>query len=60
MSAKSREKQIQIYGMDLLWLIAKRYYDGLTQPSDLYKEQKEQKQTAKQIKEYILARLGGE
>ena len=60
MSAKDQEKQLQLYGMDLLWLIAKRNYDGLKQPSEIFKETHTAKQTAKQIKEHILERLGGE
>ena len=62
MSAKLEEKQVDIYAMDLLWLIAKRNYDGLKQPSDLYfnRDKKTDKRTKQQIIDDLLKGLGGE
>ena len=60
MSAKDQEKQLQLYGMDLLWLIANHYYDGLVRPSKMFEEKHEPLQTAQQIKDHILKMLGGE
>ena len=60
MNAKGWDKQLMLYGMDLLCLIAKHYYDGLQMPSEIYKEKQTSKQTAKEIKDQILEKLGGE
>lgn len=45
--------------MDLLWLLAKRHYNGLPQPSDVANEtKKKDKRTAKQIESDTLKKLG--
>lgn len=60
MNAKSRERQIQLYGLDLLWLLAKRYYDNLPRPSEIAgEENKNAGPTAAEIKENIVRKLGG-
>lgn len=60
MKAKGREKQIQLYGLDLLWLLAKRYYDNLPQPSELANSDNLQPgQSAQSIKNEIIEKLGG-
>ena len=48
--------------MDMLYLLTKRYYDGLKIPSDIYyqREKKADKRSAKQIIEDTLKGLGGE
>jgi len=44
--------------MDLLWLLAKRHYNGLPQPSDIANEtRKKDNRTAKQIKNDIIKKL---
>jgi hypothetical protein len=60
MNAKNRERQVQLYGLDLLWLLAKRYYDNLPQPSEMARSEARQAgPTAEEIKSEILERLGG-
>ena len=59
MNAKGRERQVQLYGLDLLWLLAKRYYDNLPQPSELANNDRRPEQTAAEVKNQILERLGG-
>ena len=52
---------IELYAMDLVYLIAKKSYDGLKQPSDLYyKRAKIDNRTGKQIIEDLVKNLGGE
>lgn len=47
--------------MDLLWLIAKRYYDNLPMPSEFYdKKNKKDTRSAKQIIDDTINGLGGE
>jgi len=59
MSAKYRQRQIDLYGMDLVWLIAKQYYKmEMPRPSEVENEHRKEKQTAKEIKEHLLQRLG--
>lgn len=59
--AKSEEKEFEIYQADLLWLIAKRYYSDLPQPSEVYhKKYKRDTRTAEQILEDTIKSLGGE
>lgn len=61
MSAKDRQRQVDLYGMDLVWLIAKQYYTtDMPRPSELENEHRKDRQTAKEIKEHLLQRLGGE
>lgn len=61
MSAKSEQKRLELYQMDLLWLIAKRWYPNLAQPSDVADDRKmKDTRTAKQIQDDILRQLGGE
>ena len=60
MQAKSREKQVQLYGLDLLWLLAKRHYEKLPQPSEMmYGDTRPKGPSAEDIKKSILERLGG-
>ena len=37
--AKEEQKQLKLYAMDLLWLDAKRHYDGLPKPSEIGNKQ---------------------
>lgn len=61
LAAKHERAQIELYGMDLLWLMAKRYYTGLQQPSDLYyKRKKVDKRSKEQIIRDMIKGLGGE
>ena len=61
LAARNEEKQIQLYGMDLVWLIAKHYYDGLEQPSEIYfKRKKKDRRSGKQIINDLMKKLGGE
>ena len=47
--------------MDLLWLAVKKRYPSLPQPSKLADDRKmKDTRTAKQIKEDLLRKLGGE
>ena len=59
LSAKIKEKQLQVYSMDLLWAVASRYYDSLKKPSDIYYGIKDRR-SAKQIMNDIVRKLGGE
>ena len=59
MQAKSREKQVQLYGLDLVWLLAKRYYENLPRPSEIANETRQKGPTAEEIKQRILDKLGG-
>lgn len=47
-----------MYGMDLLWLIAKKSYNGLPQPSEIASGKKRDTRSAEQIKNDILKKLG--
>lgn len=60
MNAKGRERQIQLYGLDLLWLLTKRYYDDLPQPSEIANSDNRQPgRSAQSIKDEIIEKLGG-
>ena len=61
MSAKAEKRRLDMYQMDLLWLLAKRHYDNLPKPSDIeYESVVRDMRTAKQIQEDIIKKLGGE
>lgn len=60
LTAKSEQKELELYQMDLLWLLAKRRYGNLPQPSKLADDRRtKDTRTAKQIKEDLLRKLGG-
>lgn len=59
--AKSEQERLELYNMDLLWLLAKRYYQNLPQPSDVAESRRVSDiRTAKQIQQEIVRQLGGE
>lgn len=61
LTAKFERANIELYAMDLVYLIAKKDYNGLRQPSDLYFHKKKvDKRTGKQIIEDLIKNLGGE
>ena len=61
LNAKLERANIELYAMDLIYLIAKRNYNGLRQPSDLYFQRKKvDRRTGKQIIEDLMKNLGGE
>ena len=61
LAAKGEERSIEIYGMDLAYMIASHYYSGLKQPSDLYyKADRIDKRSGKQIVNDLIKGLGGE
>lgn len=61
LAAKHERKQVELYGLDLVWLLAKRYYSGLQQPTDIYYKRKtEDKRTAEQIVDDVINSCGGE
>ena len=59
--AKNEVRQIELYAMDLLWSIARTHYSSdIPMPSEIWnKKQKNDRRTAKQIKEDLLKGLGG-
>lgn len=58
--AKSEQERLDIYGLDLLWLLAKRHYQNLPQPSDVAESKRmTDTRTAKQIQQDLAERLGG-
>ena len=57
--AKHEETQIRLYCMDLIALIAKHYYNGVTMPSEVYnKKPKVNRRSAKQIVDDVMNGLG--
>jgi hypothetical protein len=59
--AKEEKKQLEMYGMDLVWLLAKRYYGNLPMPSEIgSKKYKVDKRTAKEIIRDTIKGIGGE
>lgn len=61
LSAKAEKRRLDMYQMDLLWLLVKRHYDNLPKPSDIeYESVVRDMRTAKQIQEDIIKKLGGE
>ena len=61
LTAKYEKDSIGLYAMDMIWLMAKRNYDGLKQPSSLYFQTKKTDRRGKrQIIADILKSLGGE
>ena len=61
LAAKAEQKQTEVYAWDLVWLLAKVHYDGLTQPSDIYyKKHKVDRRSGKQIAKDLIKGLGGE
>lgn len=59
LSAKAEKRRLEVYQMDLLWLIAKRWYPNLQQPSDIENQKPRDTRSASQIKSDIYKRLGG-
>lgn len=50
-----------MYAMDLIYLIAKKDYNGLRKPSDLYYHRKKiDRRNSKQIIDDLIKNLGGE
>lgn len=61
LTAKLERANIELYAMDLVYLIAKKSYNGLKQPSDLYfRKKKVDRRTSKQIIADLIRNLGGE
>lgn len=61
LSAKYEKNMIEMYGMDLVYLIAKKSYDGLSRPTDLYhRRDKRDTRSSKKIIADMLKKLGGE
>ena len=59
--AKEEEKNVDLYAMDLVWSIAKRYYNGLPMPSEIWSNRnKIDRRSAKQIVSDTIKGLGGE
>lgn len=59
--AKDEQKQFDLYQMDLIWLLTKKSYTGLSQPSEMYyKRSKADNRSGKQIAEDLIKKLGGE
>ena len=60
MGAKAEQRRTELYAMDLVWLIAKRNYDNLPQPSEIDNEhRKNDTRSADKIKKDLLKKLGG-
>ena len=61
LAARYERDSIDLYVKDLIWLIAKKSYDGLKQPSDIYHNRNRTDTRGKsQIVNDILKHLGGE
>ena len=62
LAAKNEERQIDLYGMDLLWSIARRNYQSdIPMPSEIWNEKhKTDRRSGKQIVDDLLKKLGGE
>lgn len=59
LAAKTEERRLRLYEMDLLWLDVKRHYANLPQPSDVANERRvKDTRTGKQIVEDTLKKLG--
>ena len=61
MVAKSEKRRTELYAMDLIWLLARKYYDISTpQPSKTETEHKpEDRRTGAQITNDLLKKLKG-
>lgn len=60
LSAKAEKRRVEMYQMDLVWLIAKRWYPNIPQPSSVENEKHiRDRRSAEQIKADIQKRLGG-
>ena len=55
--AKHEQEQLELYQMDLIWLLTKRYYDNLPRPSDFVRQDRQDKRTAEQIKADMVKKL---
>ena len=58
--AKREKRQLELYAMDLLWSIAKQYYDGLPMPSEIWAGKRKDDRSGKQILNDLMKGLGGE
>lgn len=58
LEVKAENRRLELYQMDLLWLLAKRHYDNLPQPSDVAKGEHKDRRTARQIEIDTLKKLG--
>lgn len=58
LAARAEKQQIETYGMDLVWLIAKRWYPDIPQPSEIaVKRRKTDRRNARQITDDVLKKL---
>lgn len=61
MIAKTHERRVSLYAMDLVWSIAKQYYENLPIPSEVWiNENKRDTRSAKQIIADTMKKFGGE
>lgn len=62
LSAKREVRQVELYGMDLLWKLVKAKYDGdIPMPSEVWDNRnKIDRRSAKQIIQDTINKLGGE
>ena len=58
LEVKAENRRLELYQMDLLWLLAKRHYENLPQPSDIATADRKDKRTARQIEIDTLKKLG--
>ena len=59
--ARMEERRLEVYAMDLVWGIARRYYDDLPKPSEIWtnKEDKADHRSGDQIIDDLIKKLTG-
>ena len=61
LAAVTEQKRVDLYAMDLIWSIAKRYYPDLPMPSEIWSgKNKIDRRSSKEILDDLLNKLGGE
>lgn len=60
LEARTDERAIEIYGMDLVYLLASRQYEGVERPSDIYYDRRiKDTRSARKIIEETVQKLTG-
>ena len=59
--AKTEDKRLEVYAMDLLWSIANLHYGGLPKPSEVWMDKDTtDRRSGEQIIDDLIKKLGGE
>ena len=61
LTARNEEIQVENYTRDLIWSLAKRHYDNIPMPSEIWtNKNKVDRRSGKQIVSDLINKLGGE